>query len=33
VLRPRIVLSYEAEAEGLNADTVMSRILPHVPVP
>jgi MoxR-like ATPase len=33
VLRHRIVLSYEAEAEGLNADTVISRILSHVPVP
>ena len=33
VLRHRIVLSYEAEAEGLNADAVISRILCHVPVP
>ena len=33
VLRHRIVLSYEAEAEGLNADAVISRILSHVPVP
>jgi MoxR-like ATPase len=32
-LRHRIVLSYEAEADGLNADAVISRILSHVPVP
>jgi len=32
-LRHRIVLSYEAEAEGLNADAVINRILSHVPVP
>jgi MoxR-like ATPase len=33
VLRHRIVLSYEAEADGLDADAVISRILSHVPVP
>jgi MoxR-like ATPase len=33
VLRHRIVLSYEAEADGLDADTVISRILSHVPIP
>jgi len=33
VLRHRLVLSYEAEAEGLNADAVITRILSHVPVP
>jgi len=33
VLRHRVVLSYEAEADGLDADTVVSRILSHVPVP
>ncbi|MCL2765835.1 MAG: MoxR family ATPase [Treponema sp.] len=33
VLRHRIVLSYEAEAEGMNADAVIGRILSHVPVP
>ena len=33
VLRHRIVLSYEAEAEDMNADAVISRILSHVPVP
>ncbi|MCL2609290.1 MAG: AAA family ATPase [Treponema sp.] len=33
VLRHRIVLSYEAEADSLDADTVISRLLSHVPVP
>ena len=33
VLRHRIVLSYEAEAEGLTSDSVIARILSHVPVP
>jgi MoxR-like ATPase len=33
VLRHRIVLSYEAEAEGMDADAVIARILAHVPVP
>jgi MoxR-like ATPase len=33
VLRHRIVLSYEAEADGLDADAVISRILAQVPVP
>jgi MoxR-like ATPase len=33
VLRHRIVLSYEAEAEGMDADAVIARILSHVPVP
>jgi MoxR-like ATPase len=33
VLRHRIVLSYEAEAEGLDADAVISRILAFIPVP
>jgi MoxR-like ATPase len=33
VLRHRIVLSYEAEAEGMDADAVINRILGHVPVP
>ncbi|MDR2111362.1 MAG: MoxR family ATPase [Spirochaetaceae bacterium] len=33
VLRHRIVLSYEAEADGLDADAVISRILAFVPVP
>jgi MoxR-like ATPase len=33
VLRHRLVLSYEAEADGLDADTVISRILALVPIP
>ncbi|MCL2213808.1 MAG: MoxR family ATPase [Treponema sp.] len=33
VLRHRIVLTYEAEAEDMDTDTVIARILSHVPVP
>jgi len=33
VLRHRLVLSYEAEADGLESDTVISRILTLVPMP
>jgi MoxR-like ATPase len=33
VLRHRIILSYEAEADGLEADAVIGRILSNVPVP
>jgi MoxR-like ATPase len=33
VLRHRIVLSYEAQADALDADTVISRLLSHIPVP
>jgi MoxR-like ATPase len=33
VLRHRIVLSYEAEADGLDTDTVVSRLLAFVPLP
>lgn len=33
VLRHRIVLSYEAEADGLDADAVISRLLTLVPIP
>ena len=33
VLRHRLVLSYEAEAEGLDPDTIISRILAQVPMP
>lgn len=33
VLRHRVVLSYEAEADGLGADDVVSRVLSFVPVP
>ncbi|MDR1420025.1 MAG: AAA family ATPase [Treponema sp.] len=33
VLRHRVVLSYEAEADGLDTDAVISRILSLVPIP
>ncbi|MEC8560434.1 MAG: MoxR family ATPase [Planctomycetota bacterium] len=33
VLRHRVILSYEAEAEELNSDDVIDRLLDHVPVP
>ncbi|MDR2337233.1 MAG: MoxR family ATPase [Deltaproteobacteria bacterium] len=33
VLRHRVILSYEAEAEGLNTDKIISMILEQVPVP
>ncbi len=33
VLRHRLVLSYEAMADGLNADQIVQRILRHVPQP
>jgi MoxR-like ATPase len=33
VLRHRIIVSYEAEAQDITADTVVGRILDHVPVP
>ncbi len=33
VLRHRVVLSFEADAEGLSVDEILSRILDHVPVP
>jgi MoxR-like ATPase len=33
VLRHRIVVSYEADAEGLSPDDVLSRILDHIRVP
>jgi len=33
VLRHRLVLSYEAEADGMEVDTVISRILTLVPMP
>lgn len=32
VLRHRIVVSYEAEADGMNADTIISELLKRVPV-
>jgi len=33
VLRHRIVLSYEAEAEGITTDTIIEKILKVVPIP
>jgi MoxR-like ATPase len=33
VLRHRIIPSYEAEAEGLDADALVGRLLEHVVVP
>ncbi|OJW19249.1 MAG: AAA family ATPase [Planctomycetales bacterium 71-10] len=33
VLRHRIMVSYEADAEGLSVDDVLMKILDHIPVP
>ncbi|MDP7495990.1 MAG: ATPase, partial [Roseibacillus sp.] len=33
ILRHRVLLSYEAEAEDLSADMIIERILSKVPVP
>jgi MoxR-like ATPase len=33
VLRHRIILTYEAEAEGISTDDLIQRILGHVPIP
>ena len=33
VLRHRVILSYEAEAEELTSDHLIDRLLDHVPVP
>ena len=33
VLRHRIILTYEAEAEGQSPDQIVRRILDNVPVP
>jgi MoxR-like ATPase len=33
VLRHRILLSYEAEAEGIGSDQVIGRLLERVPLP
>jgi MoxR-like ATPase len=33
VLRHRLLLSYEAEAEGVNSNQVLDRIMQLVPVP
>ena len=32
VLRHRILLTFEAEAEGMTADTVIERLVERVPV-
>ena len=33
VLRHRIVISYEADAEGFSPDDILARVLNHIPVP
>ena len=33
ILRHRVIISYEADAEGLSTDAVLGRILDHIPVP
>ena len=33
ILRHRVILTYEAEAEGKSHDDVVQQILDHVPVP
>jgi MoxR-like ATPase len=33
VLRHRLVLSYEALAEGIDADTVVQRVMRKIPIP
>ncbi|BAF69514.1 AAA family ATPase [Nitratiruptor sp. SB155-2] len=33
VLRHRIILSYEGEAEGISADTIIEKVLEAVPIP
>jgi MoxR-like ATPase len=33
VLRHRLILHYEAEAEGIDTDTVIRLLLERVPVP
>ena len=33
VLRHRLVLSYEALADGLNADQIVQRVMKKIPVP
>jgi MoxR-like ATPase len=33
VLRHRVILSFEAEAEGVEPDSVVQSILDYVPVP
>lgn len=33
VMRHRLVLSYEAMADGINSDMILQRVLEHIPVP
>jgi MoxR-like ATPase len=33
IMRHRILVSFEADAEGLSADLILQRILDHIPVP
>jgi MoxR-like ATPase len=33
VLRHRVILTYEAEAQGINSDAVVKRVFDNVPVP
>jgi len=33
VLRHRVIVTYEAEAEGLDSEAVLQRILDHIEVP
>ena len=33
ILRHRIILSYEAEAEGISSDTIIDKVLESVPIP
>ena len=33
ILRHRIILSFEAQAEGLNADMIIEKLLKAVPLP
>ncbi len=33
IMRHRILVSFEADAEGLSPDDILQRILDHIPVP
>jgi MoxR-like ATPase len=33
VLRHRVTVTYEAEAEGLNSEQIIARLLDELPVP
>jgi MoxR-like ATPase len=33
ILRHRILLNFQAESDKLTTDTILSRLLEHVPVP